>query len=282
MAVKDCIWFISGFHKPWEASAAAGLAGALNAARKTEDMAPLRVYVTGGTGNFRTAGACSWKSMTFFERVSTVLFRGKVWHLWGDAPFWWRFIRLRARTVHTSLDEKPSWNGHPTRLFAEQADCGESVIRPTFEVRVSVAGDDKEMREKQGKNKSSAFIIMSEPQDLPEGLNIEAVFPTNSSAASADALFTEDSPSGALLAASLTMQGIPVIAAPLLKGRSYLRALLGNDGYIVLQSRDAEGWQAALSSAAGEPGRFASASARRFLNENYPAAAALESVEALY
>ncbi|GHS95767.1 hypothetical protein AGMMS50276_12610 [Synergistales bacterium] len=282
--MKDCIWFISGFHKPWEASVVANLAGVLNVARKTEGMPPLRLYIAGGTGNFRVAGALSWKSLTFLERMSTILFRGGVWHLWGDAPFWWKFIRLRARTVHTSLEDKPNWMGHPTRLFAEQADCGESVIRPTFEVRVSLASSmtEKQSNEKQSVGKSSAIVIMDEPQNLPNELDVEVVFPTDSSVASAVALFAEDSPSGAILAAYLTMQGIPVIAGSSLKGRSYLRSVLGSDGYIALKSRDVDGWRVALSDAAGEPGRFASASARRFLNENYSAASALESLAEIY
>ncbi|GHS89957.1 hypothetical protein AGMMS49957_14390 [Synergistales bacterium] len=280
--MKDCVWFVSGFHKPWEASVVAGLANVLNAARKEDGMPPLRLYVYGGTRNFRIGGALSWASLTFIERMSAMFFRGKLWHLWGEPPFWWRFIRLRARTVHTSLDDNPNWMGHPTRMFAEQADCGESVVRPTFEVRVSVAGNDKDISEKQDKDKNAAVVIMDGPQDVPEDVSIEAVFPTDSSAAYAVALFTEDSPSGALLAASLTMQGIPVIAGSILKGRSYLRCLLGSDGYITLKSRDAEGWRSALSSAKGEPGRSASAGARRFLNENYSAAASLESLEALY
>jgi hypothetical protein len=283
----ECIWYVSGFRRPWEAAVVGNLAAALRAGG---EFSP-RVYAEGGTANFRVEGVLSWKSLTFFERAAIVLFKGRLWHLWGDAPFWWGWVRLRARTIHTSLDARPRWGGHPTRLFSEQALEGESRIIPSFEVKVAWAD--------RGGAPASIFLLAAEPDEalkealkeimkeaLPEG-DAETVSLVSSGGSGAfqpellkksRVLFIDDNPSNALLAAYLTMQGVPVIA----KGGPLSRAVLGPGGYLTPKGGEKEDWRTAFEEAMSEKGRSASASARRFLKENYAAPGATEALAELY
>lgn len=278
--MASCIWYVSGFERPWEAAAIGNLAAALKA-----KGVPLQVYVEGGTGNLRVDGVLSWNSLTFFERLAAVLFRGRFWHLWGKAPFWWRWVRLRARTVHTSIDALPEWKGHPTRLFVEQVREGESLLKPTFEVRVAWAGD---FSDTESEDSSSTLLLAFSPTDsLCEALErfeISTVSLAGRKSVSASELrkgriaVVDDEPTNALLAAWLTMQGLPVIA---LKS-SLIRSLLGKDGYIAVSEDTGDAWFDALEAARSEAGRTAAAGARRFLKENFTASASAESLIDLY
>jgi hypothetical protein len=254
----------------------------LAAALKARDFLakPLRVYVSGGTANFRVDGVLSWGSLNFFERAALVLFRGRLWHLWGDAPLWWRWVRLRARTVHTSLDTHPRWWGHPTRLFAEQASDGESLVVPAFEVKVAWmdggGGEDFQ---------PDALLLAAEPSEVQrealaeigESVSLNALG-SPSSLKKGKALFIDGSPSYVLLAAYLTLQGVPVVA----KNTPLVRAVLGSGGCVVPGGDGKEDWKKAFREVMSEAGRSASASARRFLKANYSASAAGESLETLY
>jgi hypothetical protein len=282
--MTDCIWYVSDFRRPWEAAVIDGLAAAL----KTRGVIwpSLQVCVDGGTANFRADGVASWRSLTFFERLAVVLFKGKLWHLWGKAPFWWGLVRLRARTVHTSLDDAPEWRGHPTRLFEGQARHGESLLNLAFEAKAAWAGKEK------GEESSSAVIFAAEPgaalREAVEELKMTGVSlagaATDSTLRRGDILFAGGTPSDALLAAYLTMQGIPVFAAAETPDApaAFLSAALGRGGYIVPRTDDKKGWKTALGEAASEAGRAASASARRFLQDRYEAAGAVKSLETLY
>ena len=75
--------------------------------------------------------------VSLLERMRLILSSaGALWHLWGKAPRWWGLVRVRSRTVHTSWLPDPAWRGHPSRIFTEQADDGETVVKPTFESRL--------------------------------------------------------------------------------------------------------------------------------------------------
>ncbi|MDR1648672.1 MAG: hypothetical protein LBR71_00300 [Synergistaceae bacterium] len=283
--MTNCVWYISDFCRPWEAAVIDGLAAVLNA--KGLPPLSLQVYVGGGTANFHAGCAMSWRSLTFFEKLAAVLFRGKLWHLWGKAPFWWGLVRLRARTVHTSLDDAPEWRGHPTRLFEEQARHGESLISPAFEAKVVWSG-----KKDEGEESSSAVILAGQPgaalrEALEEskmtGIPLTGAV-TDSTLQRGRVLFAGETPSDALLAAYLTAQGIPVLAAAEAPDApsAFLSAVLGRGGYIVPRTDDKEGWKAALGEAASEAGRAAAASARRFLKDRYETADAVKSVETLY
>jgi hypothetical protein len=290
----DCVWFVSGFRRPWEAAVIGNLAAALGT--KNFLPGPPLVYVDGGTAYLHADGVLSWNSLTFFERAKIVLFKGKVWHLWGNAPSWWGWVRLRARTVHTSLDAHPKWKGHPTRLFAEQARDGESLIVPTFEVKAAWAEGHEE------DSPDFSLLLAVSPDEALKGVLAESkitpiflsVSETEASLKRAKALLVDDSPSNVLLAAYLTMRGVPVVAS---RDAPLPRAVLGPGGYIVPKAASRNpapgdalsengmnpmNWKEALEEALSDAGRSASASARRFLKANYSLTGAVESLERLY
>ncbi|MDR1875684.1 MAG: hypothetical protein LBQ90_11820 [Synergistaceae bacterium] len=276
--MTGCIWYVSGFQRPWEAAVIGNLAAAMNASGF-----PPQVYVEGGTGNLRMNGVLSWDSLTLFDRLSIIFFRGNLWHLWGKAPFWWGLVRLRARTVHTALDASPDWKGHPTRLFAEQVLEGESLVKPTFEIRVAWAKDSTE-----DADASSVLLLAASPTDAlkkaVERSGMETISLAEGETASiADlgngrAALVDDTPSNALLAAWATMQGLPVVARP----SPLIRSLLGRDGCFTVKEDTEDAWFSALEAARSEEGRTVSAGARRFLKENFSAAEGAESLAVLY
>ncbi|MDR3230209.1 MAG: hypothetical protein LBT65_02110 [Synergistaceae bacterium] len=274
--MASCVWYVSGFQRPWEAAVIGNLAAALKAAGF-----PLQAYVQGGTGNLRLGGVLSWNSLTFFERLSVVLIRGDLWHLWGRAPFWWRFIRMRARTVHTALDVSPEWQGHPTRLFPEQVREGESLVKPTFEIRVAWARDSVE-----DLDAPSALLLAAPLTDAlrkaVERSGMEVISPAGGEAVSTlekgRAALVGDAPTDALLAAWAAMQGIPVVA----RQSPLIRNLLGRDGCLMVREDTEDAWLGALEAARSDEGRTVSASARRFLKENFSAAGSAESLIDLY
>lgn len=273
MDVAKCVWYVSGFRRPWEAAVIDNLAAALKAKGLS-----LRVCVEGGTGGFCGENVFSWNALTFFERLLIVLFRGRFWHLWGKAPFWWGMVRLRARTVHTSLEALPEWKGHPTRLFPEQAREGENYVRPAFEMKVAMAGSVPE------DPSSRPILALPETVALRQALARLGMTPValegeaNFDLRRGSIVLVDDSPSNLLLAAWLTLQGLPVVGV---KSRM-LDGLLGDGGYIVAEEDSEAAWLAALEGACSEAGRAASAGARRFLKENHAASEAADSLIDLY
>jgi hypothetical protein len=189
------------------------------------------------------------------------------------------------------LDDVPDWRGHPTRFFEAQTRHGESLISPAFEAKAAWAG--KEKGEEAGEESSSAVILAAAPsaafrEALEEsgltGIPLAGAV-TDSTLQRGGILFAGGSPSDALLAAYLTMQGIPVLAE---SETAFLSAVLGRGGYIVPKADDKgdkvdkKGWKAALAAAASEAGRASSASARRFLKDRYGTGEAVKSLETLY
>ena len=278
-----CVWYVSKFKRPWEGIVVANLAASLRA-----QGVPVKVYVEGGTAHVPVEGVLSWNSLTFFERAAAVLFKGKLWHLWGNPPFWWAVVRLRARTVHTSLDDSPVWAGHPTRLFAKQAREGESIIRPTFEVKVAWAGGGS-----TDEGSSTLLLAISATGPLEKALSplsqsgmaiislTEAGAGLSCSASELEkgkVLIVDDSPSNALLASYLTLQGLPVVA----RTSSLIQSLLGKDGYAAVEEDSEDAWKKAIEYAGSEDGRKLAASARRFLKANFTASDSVESLSTLY
>ena len=289
MAAIRCVWYVSGFRRPWEAAVIGSLAAALKTLKP--ESCSLQIYTEGGTANLRFGGALSWNSLTFFERMRIVLFGGRLWHLWGDAPSWWGWVRLRARTIHTSLSPAPNWKGHPTRLFAEQAGEGESRITPTFDVKAAWTDENNA-------GGAHALLLATRPSDALREALLESKIETvpleaaemDTSLKRGGAVLVDNSPSNVLLAAYLTMRGVPVLVD---SGASLLKTLLGPGGYISPQNAAGEAtvtdqtaskaaWKEALSKALSEAGRTTSAGARHFLKENYSLSDSAESLERLY
>ena len=72
------------------------------------------------------------KSISSFERAKSIFVKKEIWHLFGQAPIWWRIVRIHSRTVHTRL-EGTNWAGYPSRFFTEGALSGEAVVFPVFD-----------------------------------------------------------------------------------------------------------------------------------------------------
>jgi glycosyltransferase involved in cell wall biosynthesis len=90
----------------------------------------------------------------------------------------------------------------------------------------------------------------------------------------------DDAPVNVLLAAYLTMQGVPIVARN--KDLPLLKTVLGAGGYVAPQNDDAAEWRKVLSEAMSDAGRSASASARRFLKAHYSTSGAAQSLAELY
>ncbi|MDR1741699.1 MAG: hypothetical protein LBR38_07660 [Synergistaceae bacterium] len=272
----DCVWYVSGFDRPWEAAVVGALAGALS-----EGSAAFHpeVYVEGGTAFFPSGGLVrSWQSMTIAERARLVTFKGRLWHLWGEAPSWWPLVRLRAQTVHTSLDADPDWSGQPTRLQSWHARHGENVIPPVFDAR---AVWDEPAHEREA---FPTLILAAKPdRALREAISKSELVAvplsaarTRDALAKASLLFVDDAATNALLAAYMAVRGVPVVAQP--RAEVALNATLGEGGFLVPRGD----WKETLDNAQGPPGRMAAAAARRHLADTHGTERSVRALESLY
>ena len=89
---------------------------------------------------------------------------------------------------------------------------------------------------------------------------------------------TDGGVSNALLAAYLAMRGISTIS----RQSPLLNSLLGKEGYIAIAADEEAEWYGAMDAARSEGGRAASASARRFMKDNFTASDSVESLSDIY
>ena len=274
-----CIWYASKIAHPWERA----MIGNMGAALRARGVG-LSIYTDGGTTDFCLDGVLSWRALTLLERMRLILSSaGALWPLWGKAPRWWGLVRVRSRTVHTSWRPNPVWRGHPSRIFTEQADDGETVIKPTFESRlvhtegaVDVPPDGSRAvyvkLESASASLRKAVAALSCPVvDLGTGR-------VGASAAKSGCFVSGDGPSEVLHAAAMTMQGLAVVGP----GTSYLRSLLGDEGYFSVGEDREEAWKDAINQALSEQGRALAISARHTIKTRYSAAECADSLEAMY
>ena len=287
-----CVWYVSKTIRPWERTLIGDMASALRARE-----ASVTLYADGGTKGMELDEVQSWSALTAFERAGRVLLSGRaLWHLWGRAPSWWWLIRLRFRTVHTSLDEDPIWRGHPTRLLREQALEGESLLAPTFESHVSrsqsplLKDEDEAPAIYLGPGsvtnalKSALKNPLTRFGDVPI-INLTGAHISPTSARSG-VLVAGAGPSEALRSAALTMQGLTVIALRGSKrsraGADSLEALLGAEGYFPVHEDSEGAWQDALEEALSDQGRQRAISARHHVKERYSAGRCADSLIETY
>ena len=274
-----CIWYASKIAHPWERA----MIGNMGAALRARGVG-LSIYTDGGTTDFCLDGVLSWRALTLLERMRLILSSaGALWHLWGEAPRWWGFVRMRSRTVHTSWRPNPVWRGHPSRIFTEQADDGETVIKPTFESRLAQPGEGAD-----GSSSRAPAVYVNLASAKPA--LVKAISDLNcpvldlgtgrfgASSAKSGCLVSGDSPSEALLAAALTLQGLAVVGP----SSSYLRSLLGDEGYLSVEGDEEGAWRDAIAQALSERGRALSTSARHVIKTRYSAAECALSLEAMY
>lgn len=274
-----CIWYVSKIAHSWERA----MIGNMGAALKARGFG-FFIYTDGGTTDFCVEGVLSWRSLTGLERMRLILSSaGGLWHLWGEAPPWWSLVRVRSRTVHTSWRPAPAWRGHPSRLFAEQACDGETVIKPTFESRLA---QPEETADGSSQLSRSVYVnLASAKPNLARALSAlecpimdlgTGRFGTGS--AKSGCFVSGDGPSEALLAAALTMQGLAVVGPD----SSYLHSLLGDEGYFSVAGDGEEAWQDAIRQALSDQGRALATSARHVIKTRYSAAECASSLEAMY
>ena len=203
-----CIWYASKIAHPWERA----MIGNMGAALRARGVG-LSIYTDGGTTDFCLDGVLSWRALTLLERMRLILSSaGALWHLWGKAPRWWGLVRVRSRTVHTSWLPDPAWRGHPSRIFTEQADDGETVVKPTFESRLVHTEESAGVPPDGSRAVYVKLALASAPlREAIAALNCPVVDlgmgRVGASAAKSGCFISGDGPSEALHAAALTMQG---------------------------------------------------------------------------
>ncbi len=273
--------------RPWEIAVAGTLARAL-----IRDGEHLQVFTGGGTESLGIAGTLSWHSLTAVERSLIVGGKGRLWHLWGEPPSWWKLIRLRARTVHTRFDASTAWRGHPTVLSATACSSGETYIPPAFEMKVNWSPEEEE--EVPGDARAPLFLIAGGDEN-DDGKFGEIAAEMSSELRNLDdvpdeggkllasgnciLLLPRPVPSFALLAAYSALMGIPSVAA-----RSALMdEVLGKEGYVHLPSSGSpQEIRDALRQVLGEGGRSASAFARRNVTDSFPPEKGAKKLKKLY
>lgn len=283
MKQTDCYWYLSESLRPWEAAVAGAVARAA-----IRDGAVIRSYSGGGTESLGIPGLLSWRSLNAMERLFIVAARGNLWHLWGQPPSWWMFVRARSRTVHSRFDEGSKWEGHPTTLFSA-APRGYTYIPPAFEMKMSWgteegkdifdesrpalflltgSADDGRLYAQTAASLSSMLIDFDRAE---EGVKLFA-------SGNCVLLLPRPTDSLALLAAFASLRGIPTVAAR----SAALDELVGKDGYVSLISESAEDVKKAFTTVLGEGGRGASAFARRNVTEAYPPDRSARKLRELY
>ena len=285
MSTGECYWYIGASLRPWESAVAGALARGL-----LKEGFPLRCFSGEGGENLGIPDLLSWNSLTLLERSVLIGARGNLWHLWGNPPFWWKFLRVRARTVHTRFDGVCEWKGHPTRLASSLCSAGETYIPPTFDVKVHWI-EDETAAEKE--DLSPLFLLHRGTREDwklfgnaaeefsgvlrdPEGDSEGGKLP---SSGNAFLLLPRPDLSSALLAAHGALMGIPAAASPSL----LLDEILGKEGYIRLPlPKDREEVLTSLRVLTGEGGRNASAAARRYGTEQFPPSRGAGKLLSLY
>ena len=285
MTTGACYWYIGASLHPWESAVAGALARAL-----LKEGLPLRCFSGGGGENLGIPDLLSWSSLTFLERSVLVGTRGSLWHLWGPAPFWWNFLRIRARTVHTRFDGICEWKGHPTRLASSLCSAGETYIPPTFDVKVHWIEDDAAAEKEdapplfllhQGTREEWKTFgsAAGEMSGLLRDTEEESGGGKLPSSGNAFLMLPRPSLSSVLLAAHGALMGIPS-AAP---SSPLFDEILGKDGYVRLPPPgNREEIITSLNLLAGDGGRNASASARRHGTEQFPPSKGTAKLLSLY
>ena len=130
----SCVWFVT-LKRVWETAVLSSIAS--EACDKFGIQ--ITIYTQGGTEGLEKQDAFSWNSLHPFEKSLIIFGKSKLWHLWSyadEAPPWWHIIRTRARTMHTKLNKRGKWRGHPSVMAYALANDGETVIPPGFEFMV--------------------------------------------------------------------------------------------------------------------------------------------------
>ena len=203
-----------------------------------------------------------------FERIKNIFAKREIWHLFGEAPIWWRIVRLHSRTVHTKL-EGDKFSGWPSRFFTEGAKSGEAVIFPVFDPLAGIS--------QSGEINKAVFIRNN--RKIPEG-DYEIVDISKKTlrpeVLSGVYIANEETPREAMRAGILTMRGVSIAS----KKSGYLDEILGPAGYFLIN--DENDLSRIIRQGLGERGRHMAVSARHFLKSRRYHEKCTDSIITLY
>ena len=208
------------------------------------------------------------KHISGIERVKNIFARKEIWHLFGQAPAWWRIVRIHSRTVHTLLDGGTHWGGYPSRFFTEGAKNGEAVISPVFDPISSNTEDG-----------ITGVFVNGHNENIPEGdydivdISDRILRPE---ALSGIYIAQDTTPREAMRAGLLTMRGVSVAS----RKSGYLDEILGPDGYFMLD--DNSDLSKVIRLGLSERGRRMAMSARHFLKSRRSHEKCTDSIRMLY
>ncbi|HOA77381.1 MAG TPA: hypothetical protein PK409_07725 [Thermosynergistes sp.] len=296
--MREVVWFINGWIMPWERRVLLAMAQGLSAKGVT-----LRALGLKGTSKeWGNVSFANWHFLTGFNKLKWLLYEGKLWHLWGDPPRWWPFVRLRTRVIHTQVEVASRWAGMPTICAPNFGDAGEVQLLPAFDGR-SLWNATGSLFRIEG---NMPLVIVAEGPKLSQEI-IEALCswegplcflgrtnpPPKSQRLPLDdsvyvlwrerggfLLLPTPTPALSWLAAQASLLGVPTIAAP----SFWLDEILGCEGYIMAggsESPSCEQWQGAIERAVDVGGGVAGF-ARRHVEARFSSEVAANKLLELY
>ncbi len=252
--MHTCNWYISASVSDVLAEVIKHMADALRTHSKNIDLTVINAKDSG------------YKSG--FEQVKNIFASKEIWHLFGEAPLWWRIVRIHSRTVHTLLDGGKKWGGYPSRFFTEGAMNGEAVIFPVFDAISSRSEDG-----------IKGVFTNGIRSNIPEGdydiVDIAGKI-LRPEALSGIYIAGEATPREAMRAGLLTMRGAAVAS----RKSGYLDEILGPDGYFMLN--DDTDLARVIRLGIGERGRHMAMAARHFLKSRRSHERCTDSIITLY
>lgn len=250
--MHTCNWYISASVNGVLEQVIQDMAAALRSHSKDIDL--------------RVISAHEFEHKPFTALLKEIFTSREIWHLFGEAPIWWRIIRLHSRTVHTKL-EGDNWGGWPSRFFAEGLKQGESVVLPVFDPLGTMSPE------------SGKAVFFRDKKNIPQGdyevLDISGKI-LRPEALSGIYIADAPTPREAMRAGILTMRGLAV-ASP---KSGYIEEILGPDGYFMFNSDDE--LPRIIHLGLGERGRHIAISARHYLKSRRSHDRCTESLITLY
>lgn len=205
-----------------------------------------------------------------YNRIKNIFLRREIWHLFGEAPSWWRIIRLHSRTVHTLLEGSKNWAGYPSRFFTEGSLNGEAVIFPVFD---SISSNSEEGRK--------AIYVLGDKKFPELGTDCEIVDISGKilrpEALSGIYIAGDTGPREAMRAGLLTMRGLCIAS----KKSGYLDEILGPGGYFLIDDEETD-MNRIVRQGLADKGRHTAIAARHFLKSRRSHEKCTDSIINLY
>ncbi len=212
-------------------------------------------------------------SSSIFERMTGIFKRADVWHLFGNAPIFWNFIRLHSKTVHTKINGNiKKWSGQPSYFFKNQILHGEYLLLPAFgsasvssDKDKAIYTDSPERISDYTKNYEDDYkIINLADREVPH------------EALSGIYITYDDGILSALRCGLLAMRGLAIASVK----SEYLNEILAPDGYFLID--DDSDMNKIIRYGLTDKGRHLAISARHFIKTRHSDEKSAESIFNLY